>query len=204
MREVVHLEVPRGRHSDGFVGANALAGGRSGGGLLIDNLSLSLDRFVFDRRDRDGGAVRAATMSHHRTTGFAGFAGFARHLQNPERPAARLPGRDQAVIAAPIRGADIILGKGWPVIATGAPLLVFGFDDRDLPSGDFTQSRDDFLVVRLDQRPGALEQLFGPACRSEYQFEPIRNVFEAIFYSYTSHRMMIFRLSAGIVNEGTV
>ena len=75
-----------------------------------------------------------------------------------------------------MRGANRILGKGRPVIVTGAPLLAFGFDDPDLPSSDFTQSRDDFLVVRLDQRPGALEQLLGPACRSEYQFESIRNV----------------------------
>jgi hypothetical protein len=95
-----------------------------------------------------------------------------------------------------------IFEKGRLAIVAVKPLLVFGFDDRNLPRRDFTQGGDDFFVVRFDQRPGALEQLLGPACRSENQFESIRNVFEAIFYSYSSHRVMIFRRGAAIVNEG--
>jgi len=87
------------------------------------------------------------------------------------------------------------------MLYAGAPLLAFGFDQRNLPRGDFAQGRDYFLVVRLDQRPCTLQQLLGTARRSEYQFEPIRNVFEAIFYSYSGHRTLIFRPSAPIVNE---
>jgi hypothetical protein len=80
-------------------------------------------------------------------------------------------------------------------------LLNFGFDQRDLPGGDLAQGRDEFLIIRFDQRTGALEQLFGPARGSEDQFESIRDLFETIFYSYTSHCRMIFRPCAAIVNE---
>jgi len=80
-------------------------------------------------------------------------------------------------------------------------LLSFGFDQRDLPGGNLAQGRDDFLIIRFDQRTGALEQLFGPARGSEDQFESIRNLFETIFYSYTSHCSMIFRPCTAIVNE---
>jgi hypothetical protein len=100
-----------------------------------------------------------------------------------------------------MRGAYRIVGNSWPAIATGVRLFVFGFDDRDFPSGDFAQSRDNFLVVRLDQRSSALEQLLGSACRAEDQFESIRDVLEAIFYSYSSHCKMIFQRGADIVNE---
>jgi hypothetical protein len=100
------------------------------------------------------------------------------------------------------RRGDKLPRNGWPAISTGAALLAFGFDQRDFPGGDLTQGRDDFLVVRLDQRPGTLQQLLGTARCSEYQFEPIRDVFEAIFYSYSGHRNLIFRPRAAIVNEG--
>jgi hypothetical protein len=98
---------------------------------------------------------------------------------------------------------------GWRTLAgdrhhADAALLVFGFDDRDLAGGDFTQSRDDFLVVRFDQWPGALEQLLGAACRSQYQFESIRDVFETIFYSYSSHRALILLPGLAIVNAGWI
>ena len=96
----------------------------------------------------------------------------------------------------------MIFGERRQAIAADARLLVFGFDDRDLPRGDFTQGRDDFLVVRLDQWRCALEQLFGPACRSQYQFESIWNLFKAIFYSYSRHGVLIFRPRAAVVNEG--
>jgi hypothetical protein len=80
-------------------------------------------------------------------------------------------------------------------------LLNFGFDQRDLARGNLAQSRDDFLVIRFDQRAGALEQLFGPARGPEDEFESIRNLFETIFYSYTGHCYLIFRPCVAIVNE---
>ena len=86
-------------------------------------------------------------------------------------------------------------------IIAGAVLLVFGFDYRDLPRRDLAQGRDDFLVVRFDQRTRALEQLFGPSRGPEHEFESIGNLFETIFYSYTGHCLMIFRPCTAIVNE---
>ena len=97
--------------------------------------------------------------------------------------------------------AHEIVGDRRQTIIADAMLLGFGFDQRDLPDGDLAQGRDDFLIIRFDQRTGALEQLFGPARGSEDQFESIRNLFETIFYSYTGHSLMIFRPRAAIVNE---
>ena len=80
-------------------------------------------------------------------------------------------------------------------------LLNFGFDQRNLARGNLTQGRDDFLVIRFDQRAGTLKQLFGPARGPEDEFESIRNLFETIFNSYTGHCSMIFRPRTAIVNE---
>jgi hypothetical protein len=80
-------------------------------------------------------------------------------------------------------------------------LLNFGFDQRDLARGNLAQGRDDFLVIRFDQRAGALEQLFGPARGPEDEFESIRNLFETIFNSYTGHCYLIFRSRDALVNE---
>jgi hypothetical protein len=80
-------------------------------------------------------------------------------------------------------------------------LLNFGFDQRDLARGNLAQGRDDFLVIRFDQRTGALEQLFGPARGPEDEFESIRNLFETIFYSYSGHCFFIFRSRDALVNE---
>jgi len=166
-------------------------------GFLADYLGLSLDRFVFNRR---GKFMRTTATGRRRTSGFPGFASFTRHLRNSDGPAARVPAHHQAVDAAQVRRAGTIFGRRGPVTVASAPLLAFWFDDRDLPSRDFAQSGDDFLVVRFDQGAGALEQLFGPACRCQHQFEPVRDLFQAILYSYSSHRRLIFRLGAAIVN----
>ena len=66
---------------------------------------------------------------------------------------------------------------------------------------DFTQRRDDFLVVRLDQRPRALEQLLGSPRRAKHEFESVRDILETVFYSYSSHCPLIVRPSPDIVNE---
>jgi hypothetical protein len=98
--------------------------------------------------------------------------------------------------------AHQIIGTVGKILRKAAAILLdFGLNQRDLPGGDLAQGRDDFLIVRFDQRTGSLEQLFGPASGAENQFESIRNLFETIFYSYTGHCPLIFQPRSAIVNE---
>jgi hypothetical protein len=80
-------------------------------------------------------------------------------------------------------------------------LSIFGFDDRDFPRSDFTQRRHYFLVVRIDQRTRALKQLLGSPRRAQYEFESVRDILETVFYSYSSHCLLILRPAAKVVNE---
>jgi hypothetical protein len=77
-------------------------------------------------------------------------------------------------------------------------------EDDDLLRRDFAQRRYNFLIVRFDERTGALQKLLGSARRSEDESETIINVLETIFYGYACHLALIFRPRAIVVNAAGV
>jgi hypothetical protein len=79
-------------------------------------------------------------------------------------------------------------------------LLRLRVEDDDFFGRDFAQRGYHFLVIRFDERTGALQELLGPASRAEDQSKTIINMFKAIFYGYTCHLGMIFRPGAALVN----
>jgi len=80
-------------------------------------------------------------------------------------------------------------------------LLLLRLDHGDLAGRDFAQRGHDFLVVRIDQRPSAFEELFGPACRAQNQFKTIGNPLQAILYGNSCHCSVILRPRGAVVNE---
>ena len=79
-------------------------------------------------------------------------------------------------------------------------LLRLRVEDDDFFGRDFAQRGYHFLVIRFDERTGALQELLGPARRAQNQSETIINVLKAIFYGYSCHLGMIFRPGAPDVN----
>src|SRR5262245_22385977 len=52
---------------------------------------------------------------------------------------------------------------------------------------DLAQRGDDFLVVRVDQRPRALQELLGPPRPQQHELEAVRNLIEAVLDGDTCH-----------------
>ena len=80
--------------------------------------------------------------------------------------------------------------------------ILFGLDQRNFAGGNFTQGRDDFLVIGFDQRTRTLEELLGAPRSSQHQLETIRNDFEAIFHSDSRHYESIVRLYPDLCQRG--
>src|ERR1700730_8992479 len=67
--------------------------------------------------------------------------------------------------------------------------LLLRFDDRDLACRNFAKGSNHVLVIGFDQRTRAFEELLGPACGSKHELETIGNLFEAVFYRDSCHRL---------------
>src|SRR5262249_2906458 len=68
---------------------------------------------------------------------------------------------------------------------------LFLVDRRDLLRGHLAQRRDDFLVVRLDQRPRPFEQLLGASRRQQHELESARNLLQTIFHGHSGHALSL-------------
>src|ERR1022692_4633264 len=79
-------------------------------------------------------------------------------------------------------------------------LFFFGELDFDFERRDFAQRRHHFLVVGIDQRRRALQELLCAARAGEHQFKAIRDVFKTIFNCNSCHVVSILRPSEGYVN----
>src|SRR6185295_13521470 len=61
--------------------------------------------------------------------------------------------------------------------------------ESDLVGRDLAQRGDDLLVVRLDQRPGPLQELLRPTCPQEDQLEPVPYPFQTILDGDSGHSL---------------
>ena len=104
-------------------------------------------------------------------------------------PIASIPWPSRMPSQSPVfRKVDGSLGIGRVYLlrgllwGRGRSLLPLRFDERDLAGRNLWQRRHHFLVVGVDQRSGALQELLGPARRSHDQFKMIGNLFKTVFY----------------------
>src|SRR5439155_20288288 len=65
----------------------------------------------------------------------------------------------------------------------------FGVLEPDPFGRDLAQGGDDLLVVRLNERPRALEQLLRPAGGEQDELETVRNMLQAVFDGDACHRV---------------